>query len=490
MKKGGDVLLRYLKNVSIKEIVKQNFNKLRKRINNSIYIKLIGWTSICLIISCLVGFLASEVIKPIKIVNQIHVDYDIDRYDSDKDILFFIRELYENKGSEKEYIIKNLSKFKGNTYITDVDGKVVYTNEDSSGFAQAIDIEKFKGKIKEAKKEEYNVIYPLVLNDKVFYIIQSKELNAKVTYTKEWIYLISTIIAFLLFIILMFVGVRKKIIYIQYISSSVDKISKGDLNYEVAVKGEDELAQVAKEINNMEKALLEKIEDEKKLEKQKRELITNISHDLKTPLTIILGYLDIIKIKQYKSEEERDNYIEITYNKAISLQKMVLKLFELVKLGDKEITLNKREVNINKLLKQVLLEYEPLAEEKGIASNITCSNENINLNVDLDKICRVFNNLMENAIKYSPRNESINIILEKDGIGARVVFKNKCNNLKEEDVKQLFNRFYRGDKARNSITEGSGIGLSIVKNIVELHDSKIWAEIRNEEIFFILRLRG
>lgn len=480
----------FLEKVSIKQIMKETVNKLKKKINESIYIKLIGWTCTCLIISCLIGFLISEVIKPIKIVNQIHVNYDIDRNYSDRDILVFIRELYENKGREEEYITKHLPN-KGNVYITDVNGKVAYRNDGNLNYFQQIDIEKFKENMKkENRDDKYDVIYPLIIKDSVFYIIQSKTLNAKVTYTKEWIYAISISIAFVLFILLMFIGVRKKIIYIKHISSALDKIAKGDLNYEVEIKGEDELAQVAKEINNMEKTLLNKIEGERTIEKQKRELITNISHDLKTPLTIILGYLDIIRTNKFKSEEDRDNYIEITYNKAISLQKMILRLFELVKLGDKEITLVKREASINKLLKQVVLDHSPLADEKAITIDITCPKESINLNVDLDKICRVFNNLMNNAIKYSPKNEVISIILEKDEIGAKIIFKNKCNNLKEEDVKQLFDRFYRGDKARNSRIEGSGIGLSIVKNIVELHDSKIWAELRNDEIYFILRLRG
>ncbi len=479
--------MKYLKNVS----VKQSLNKLRKKINESIYIKLIGWTSTCLIISCLIGFLISEVIKPIKIVNQIHVNYDIDRNDSDSDILVFIREVYENKGSEEEYITRRLPNFKGNTYITDASGKVVYRNDGNLSYFQQIDIKKFKENMKkENRDDKYDVIYPLIIKDSVFYIIQSKTLNAKVTYTKEWIYAISISAAFVLFILLMFIGVRNKIIYIKHISSALDKISKGDLNYEVEIKGEDELAQVAKEINNMEKTLLNKIEGERKIEKQKRELITNISHDLKTPLTIILGYLDIIRTNKFKSEKDRDNYIEITYNKAISLQKMVLRLFDLVKLGDKDIALFKRDANINKLIKQVALDYSPLAKEKDIVIDMMCPKESINLNVDLDKICRVFNNLMNNAIKYSPRNQVISIILENDEIGAKIIFKNKCSNLKEEDVKQLFDRFYRGDKARNSSIEGSGIGLSIVKNIVELHDSKIWAELINDEIYFILRLRG
>ena len=476
--------------VLLKALKTKSGKALFKKIDRSIYIKLIIWISISLIISCLVAFLLIKILKPIGIINTMHVNYETDRNASEKEILVFIRELYESKENEEQYITKNITDFKGNVYVIDTYGNVIYKNNSNSDFIEKISINKFKEKMKENSREKYDAIYPLLINDKVFYIIQSKTLKAEITYTTELVYIISITIAFVLFVILIFLGVRKKIIYIQYICGALDKLSKGDLKYEVEIKGEDELAQVAKEINIMEKALLEKIEGERNIEKQKSELITNISHDLKTPLTIILGYLDILRIKQYKSDEERDKYIDITYEKATSLNKMVIKLFELVKLSDKENTLNKREVNINKLLKQVALDYAPLAEEKGITIDSICSKENINLNVDLDKICRVFNNLMDNAIKYSPKNGIVNIILEKDEIGARIIFKNKCTNLKEMDVRQLFNRFYRGDKARNSSIEGSGIGLSIVRNIVELHDSNIWAEIKDGDILFILRLRG
>lgn len=485
---------------------KKVMRKLKINISRSIYINLIGWTSISLIISCLIGFIISEAIKPIKAINQIHVNYDIDKEASDKRILTFIKEIYENSGNEESYIKKNLPNLEGSTYITDANGKVVYMNNSSLSYFQQIDqkkfngslsfsaqidIKKFKKNMKENNKEDvYNSIYPLLIKNSIFYIIQSKTLTAKITYTKEWSYIISITIAFVLFIFLMFIGVRKKILYITRISASLDKIGKGDLTYKVEVSGKDELAQVASEINNMEKALSNKIDRERNLEKQKRELITNISHDLKTPLTIIIGYLDIIRTNKFKSEKDRDDYTEITYSKAISLQKMVLRLFDLVKLDDKETTLIKRKVNINKLIKQVILDYSPLAEEKGIVVDAVYPKENINLNVDLDKICRVFNNLMDNAIKYSPQNGVIGVTLESDEVGAKIVFKNTCKNLNEEDIKQLFDRFYRGDKARNSSVEGSGIGLSIVKYIIELHDSKIWAELKNDELYFILRLRG
>ena len=159
------------------------------------------------------------------------------------------------------------------------------------------------------------------------------------------------------------------------------------------------------------------IEKERQNDKIQRELITNISHDLKTPLTIILGYLDIIKTKAYKSENEEEKYIEIAYEKALLLQKMVLNLFELVKLGDKETVLNRSDVNINKLLMQIITDHSPIADAKNISIEYKNSENIIILNVDLDKICRVFNNLMNNAIKYSERNENIIVTLEGVQLG-------------------------------------------------------------------------
>ena len=157
----------------------------------------------------------------------------------------------------------------------------------------------------------------------------------------------------------------------------------------------------------------------------------------------------------------------MAYEKALLLQKMVLNLFELAKLGDKETVLNRSDVNINKFLMQIITDHSPIADGKNIRIEYKNCKNIIILNIDLDKICRVFNNLMNNAIKYSEENENIIVTLE-----------------------ELFDRFYRADKARNSYVEGSGIGLSTVKKIIELHNSNIWAELHDDEIWFIIKLRG
>lgn len=463
------------------------YNKIKKSIN----VKLSLWIVISLIVSSIFGIAVVQVLKPAHFIDVKHVDYDKDRYDTEADVLNFINALCSEENNKDEYIKKNITSFKGNVYIVNIAGKVKYKSiNDGYAVPEAINIDAFKSEMKKSKDNEFKIIYPLTLDNNIYYLIMIKNLQGVSIYTHEISYAVAAVFALILFVFLIYFGIRRKTKYIEYISSSIKEISKGNLNYELAMKGEDELAYVANQINSMEKSLLNMIEKERKSDKMQRELITNISHDLKTPLTIILGYLDIIRTKAYKSESEEDKYIETTYEKALLLQKMVLSLFELVKLNDKEIVLNKSDVNITKLLRQIITDYSGVTDEKNITIEYKAPHSPIILNVDLDKICRVFNNLMSNAIKYSEVNGNITVSLEEDEAGAVISFRNKCKNIKEEDLDALFNRFYRGDKARNSSVEGSGIGLSIVKRIIELHNSNIWAELHDDEIWFIIRLRG
>jgi len=465
--------------------------KLSNKIKKSINIKLSLWILVSLIISAIFGMTVVQILKSTHFIDVHHVDHDRDRYNTEVDVLNFINDLYSEENSKAEYIKKNITSLKGNIYIVNKDGQVQYKSvNDGYTVAESINIDAFKNEMKKSNNDEFKVLYPLTIDNNVYYLVMVKNLQGVSIYSHEITYAVAAIFALILFIFLIYFGLRKKIKYMEYISSSIKEISKGNLNYELAMKGEDELAYVANQINLMEKSLLNMIEKERHNDEMQRELITNISHDLKTPLTIILGYLDIIRTKAYKSEDEKDKYIETTYEKALLLQKMVLKLFELVKLSDKEIVLNKSDVNINKLLMQVITDYSGVADEKNISIEYKNSQSPITLNVDLDKICRVFDNLMNNAIKYSEGNENITVSLEEDEAGAVISFRNKCKGINEEDLDMLFNRFYRGDKARNSSVEGSGIGLSIVKRIIELHNSNIWGELHDDEIWFIIRLRG
>lgn len=463
--------------------------KISSKIKKSINLKLSLWIVASLIISTIFGVGVSQIFEATHFLDVKHFDYDKERNDTVGEVLSFINGLYKEENNKDKYIKKNIASFKEcDIYIVNKNGDVEYQGVDDR--AECIYIDGFINDMEETNDNLIKILYPLSIDNNIHYLVYTKSMGGAPIYTHDIGYVVSAILALILFIFLIYFGFRKKIKYIEYISSSIDEISKGNLNYELEMKGEDELSIVANQINLMEKSILNMIEKERQNEKMQRELITNISHDLKTPLTIILGYLDIIRTKAYKSKDEEEKYIETTYEKALLLQKMVLKLFELVKLSDKEIILNKSGVNINKLLRQVITDYAPIADGKNINIEYKNSQSTIILNVDLDKICRVFNNLLSNAIKYSEENENIIVTLEEDSAGAIISFRNKCRNINEEDLDKLFIRFYRGDKARNSSVEGSGIGLSIVKRIIDLHNSNIWVEQHDDEILFILRLRG
>ncbi|NRT77615.1 sensor histidine kinase [Clostridium beijerinckii] len=461
-------------------------NKIKKSINAKLSLWIVG----SLIISVVFGMTLVQIFRTTHFLEVKHVDYDKDRNDTVVEVLNFINGLYKEENDKDEYFRKNITSFKErcHIYIVNKDGDVEYHSENDD--AVHINIDGYMKDMKKAGDKIINIIYPLSIDNNIHYLVLTKTVEGVPIYTHEISYATAATLALILFIFLIYFGVRKKVKYIEYISSSIEEISKGNLDYKLEIKGEDELSFVANQINSMEKNVLNMIEKERQNERTQRELITNISHDLKTPLTIILGYLDIIRTKACKCKEEEERYIETAYEKALLLQKMVLKLFEFVNLNHKEIILNKIDVNINKLLGQVITDHLAVADGKNISIEYKNPQNTITLSVDLDKICRVFNNLIGNAIKYSEENEKITVTLGEDAAGAVISFRNKCRNINEEDLDKLFIRFYRGDKARNSSVEGSGIGLSIVKKIIELHNSHIWVEQHDDEIWFIIRLRG
>ena len=466
-------------------------NKLKKKVKKSINIKLSLWIGLCLIVTLAAGVGFFQIFKSAHIGRMTHIDYDKDRISIQSDVFDFINDVYSTDKNKEEYIRDYIKNFQGNVYIVSEGGKVKYkSNNDGYGMIDAINIDGFRDEIKTAGKNDFKIMYPLTVDNNLYYFIMIQKLEGRPVYSYEITYALTGIICLILFIAMIYIGIRKKVRYIEYISASIKEISKGNLNYSLNKESEDELSVVAEEINIMENNLNNMIEKERESDRKQRELITNISHDLKTPLTVILGYLDIIRTDACRSDDEKKQYVETAYEKTVILQKMVLDLFELVKLGDRDIVLNKSEVNINKLLRQIVMDYGPVAEEKNVSVQYDDCSRNISLMADVDKIGRAFNNLMSNAVKYCLEGTGITVALEEDPAGALIYFKNKCDNITEDNLDELFERFYRADKARNSTVEGSGIGLSIVKNIIELHNSSIWAELHKDEIWFIIRLRG
>lgn len=285
---------------------------------------------------------------------------------------------------------------------------------------------------------------------------------------------------------------RKKIKYIKEITAGIQEISKGNMDFKVQEKGNDEFSILAKNINKMSIELKNKIEDERRAEKTKSELITNVSHDLKTPLTTIIGYLTLVKDKNYDGEKTMDDYIERAYSKSLRLKKLIEDLFEYTKISNGVIRINKTNVNIVELMDQLLGEMSIIAKQNNLSFETNYSSPEIYVNIDSDLMARTFENILSNSIKYSYKelNGKVMISITEHEGGITLTFENQGDTIPTEVLPLLFERFYRVDKSRNSKVSGSGLGLAIAKSIVELHGGTISAESEANRVKVIVELNN
>lgn len=296
--------------------------------------------------------------------------------------------------------------------------------------------------------------------------------------------IIMFILPFIAFIVTILLLVRKRLKYFTYIIHCLKNIGDNELLNPLEVKGKDEFAILAQSINLMSSRIKNRYENEKKIEASKNELISNMAHDLKSPLTSILGYMELLCENKFEDEKTRKRYEEIVYSKSLHLKYMVNSLFEYTKLMDGNIQLSKEETEISTLLLQSLGEGMLKFESKDIQVNTDKIGENIFLSIDPKQMVRVFDNLIENAYKYGEETSTLQVSLQEYDNLVHISFKNRTSLLTKEDTEKIFEKSYRADKSRNSENEGSGFGLAICKRIIELHNGDINAEYDGSTIEF------
>lgn len=296
----------------------------------------------------------------------------------------------------------------------------------------------------------------------------------------------------ILIVILIFAGtfmglVNRKVKYIKYISEEIKKIETYGFGRTMEVLGDDELSDLSKGINSMSIKLKEKIEKEKQIENNKNELITNVSHDLRTPLTSIIGYVSLIKQNGLKDKEKFDEYISVVERRLQGLNLLMNELFEYTKLSSNEFKLERFQVDIIAILSHLIKEYEIIYQKEGLTLENKIDLENCNVMLDTDKMIRVIQNLLDNARKYAVKGSKVIIHVYRKENDLSIEIKNKTDQLKSDDINKLFERFYKGDTARSK-TDSSGLGLSIVKRIVELHEGTIKAKLQEDIICFEIKI--
>lgn len=271
----------------------------------------------------------------------------------------------------------------------------------------------------------------------------------------------------------------KKSLDVSIINEGLKKINSGDLEYNIEDIGEREVKELVENINKVKNAYKLSLNEKVKNEKLKTELISNVSHDLKTPLTSIINYVNILNNKNI-TEEEREKYLNILDRNSKRLKTLIEDLFEISKLNSGKMNIEKNNIDIISLIHQVLGEYSNLYEEKNIEFKLNTNKEEIFLNLDGKLMSRVFENIIINSLKYSLINTRVYIEIEDRENLTKISFKNIANYEMKFNEKDMFERFARADKSRNSEIEGSGMGLAIAKSIVEMHNGNIEIEVEGD----------
>ncbi|WAG55787.1 HAMP domain-containing histidine kinase [Clostridium estertheticum] len=288
------------------------------------------------------------------------------------------------------------------------------------------------------------------------------------------------------FLICFFLLIWGRISYISKIKASVAIIAEGDLTHRTPLKYRNELRDLAEDINFMASEL-------EKEDQKRSEFLTNISHDIRTPLTTILGYIDMIKKEKYDSMEEMNKYINAIERKGLFLTTMMEDFFEYSKLTSKDIVLNYENLELNELARQLFDDEDSTFEERSLKLELELSNEPVYTYGDSNLLARAVNNLLSNSLKYSKPNTAVKIKVSREkhnnvNYGVFSLGNVPKEPISETEVSSFFERLYKKDQSRSN--EGSGLGLSIVKDIVKLHGGTIKVYKEKEEIIFKLFVKS
>lgn len=275
---------------------------------------------------------------------------------------------------------------------------------------------------------------------------------------------------------------------LRHVILELHYIANGHFDHRINFRVRPELQHVVDSINSLVDSTVNSINEERAIEQSKDELITNVSHDIRTPLTSIIGYLGLLK-SGVTSPEDQQKYINIAYTKAEQMKSLANDLFEYSTLKSTNTKLNLARLHIYSMLEQVAAGFELEAEKKGIEIEIEARPKDLTIQADAEKLVRVYNNLISNAFKYGTGATKIKLVanlVNKREVELRV--ENNGEPIPKDSQKKIFERFYRVETSRNTKTGGTGLGLSITKSVVDLHHGTIRCQSDKNWTSFIIRL--
>ena len=272
--------------------------------------------------------------------------------------------------------------------------------------------------------------------------------------------------------------------YFDEISTEMDKLTE-ESDEEITLSPEldfmeNELNQIKSNLEKQKKAALD-------AEQRKNDLVVYLAHDIKTPLTSVIGYLSLLDEAPDMPPEQKAKYVGITLEKAYRLEQLINEFFEITRFNLQTIALNKEKINLLFMLQQMTDEFYPILtpQEKQVSINVP---DALTLWGDADKLARVFNNILKNAIAYSYESSVIDISAKQQNKNIVITFTNQGNPIPQAKLKTIFEKFYRLDSARSTNTGGAGLGLAIAQEIVTAHHGKISVESNIENTIFTVKL--
>ena len=276
------------------------------------------------------------------------------------------------------------------------------------------------------------------------------------------------------------------------LQEATKKIKEGNLDFTLEVEADDEIGRLCMDFEDMRMRLKQNAEEKLQYDRESKELISNISHDLKTPITAIKGYVEGILDGVAASPQKLEKYVRTIYNKANDMDRLIDELTFYSKIDTNKIPYVFSKINVSQYFKDCVEEVGLDMEARGIELGyFNYADEDVVVIADAEQMKRVINNIISNSVKYLDKRKGIiNIRIKDVGDFIQVEIEDNGKGIASKDLPNIFDRFYRTDSSRNSSQGGSGIGLSIVRKIIEDHGGRIWATSKEgigTEIHFVLR---